>query len=172
MKKYFLIIGIAAAAFSSCKKEEEAGTGSIMVRMTDAPAAYQQVNVDIQQVEVHLVPASGNGQWISLPTKAGIYDLLTLQNGIDTSIVALTQLPTGKITQMRLILGPNNSVMENNVVSPLTVPSGSQTGIKIPGPIPVIANSTLSVLIDFDAAKSVSQQGNGDYQMKPVIQVL
>jgi len=172
MKKYLLITSLVSVAFFSCHKKEEEGNGNIMIQLTDAPAGYQQVNVDIQQVQVHLVPASGNGQWISLPTQSGVYDLLALQNGIDTSIVNTTQLPTGKITQMRLILGTNNSVMDNNVVYPLVVPSGSETGIKIPGPIPVLINHTLSVLLDFDASKSVVQQGNGDYQLKPVIEAL
>lgn len=170
MKKSIVLLGFAVAALTACNKDK--GNGFITVRLTDAPAAYQQVNVDIQKVEVHLVPNSGTAQWISLPTKSGVYDLLALQNGIDTSIVNTTQLAAGKITQMRLILGTNNSVMENNTVYPMTVPSGSETGIKIPGPIQVVGNSTLSVLLDFDASKSVNQQGTGDYQLKPVIQAL
>lgn len=101
-----------------------------------------------------------------------MYDLLTLQNGIDTNMVQLTQLSAGKITQMRLVLGSNNSVMVNNVLYPMTVPSGSETGIKIPGPISVVANATTQVIIDFDASKSVNEQGNNEYQLKPVIQVL
>lgn len=173
MKKVVILsfaLGIIVT-FNSCKKDEP-GYGSITVNLTDAPATYQQVNVDIQAVEVHVVPTSGNAQWVSLATNSGVYDLLTLQNGIDTTIVVTNQLPAGKITQMRLILGSNNSVMENNTTYPLTVPSGSQTGIKIPGPITVTANTSVQVLLDFDASKSVVQQGNGDYQLKPVIQVL
>ena len=174
MKK-ILILGVALCAIlfcNSCEKDKPE-YGFIVVNLTDAPAAYQQVNVDIQAVEVHVVPTSGNAQWITLPTQSGIYDLLKLQNGIDSTIVTTNQLPAGKITQMRLILGSNNSVVDNsNVTYPLTVPSGSQSGIKIPGPITVNANTTVQVLLDFDASKSVIQQGNQDYQLKPVIQTL
>lgn len=158
--------------FNSCSKDKD-GFGTITVDMTDAPAGYKQVNVDIQSVEVHLVPNSGSAQWVTLTTKSGVYDLLTFQNGIDTTIVTTNQLPAGKITQMRLILGSNNSLMDSsNVVHPLTVPSGSQSGIKIPGPIAVTANTSVQVLIDFDADKSVVEQGNQNYQLKPVIQVI
>jgi len=173
MKNIFIISMVLSVAmlFNSCKKDKP-GYDSIRVNLTDAPAPYQQVNVDIKQIEVHVVPTSGSGQWITLPTKSGIYDLLTLQNGIDTSIVNATQLPAGKITQMRLILGSNNSVMDNSVVYPLDIPSGSQTGIKISGSIAVNPNTTIQVLLDFDASQSVVLQGNGDYHLKPVIQVL
>lgn len=174
MKKILLVVASFCAIlfFNSCKKEK-VEYGSITVNMTDAPAGYQQVNVDIQSVEVHMVPTSGSAQWITLTTNSGVYDLLKLQNGIDTTIVTTNQLPAGKITQMRLILGNNNSVMDNSsTIYPLTVPSGSQTGIKIPGPITVTANTSVQVLIDFDADKSVIQQGTQEFQLKPVIQAL
>lgn len=173
MKHIFGIVLCAGIllAFSSCNKDKD-GQGAIIVNLTDAPAAYQQVNVDIQAVEVHMVPTSGTALWITLPTQAGVYDLLTLQNGIDSTIVNATQLPAGKITQMRLILGSNNTVMETNITYPLTVPSGTESGIKLPGPIQVNPNTTLRVLLDFDASKSVIDQGNQEYQLKPVIQAL
>ena len=174
MKKAVLFSLVLASAMllNGCKKDE-GGYGDITVNMTDAPAGYQKVNVDIQAVEVHMVPTSGKAQWMTLTTKSGVYDLLSLQNGIDTNIVVTNQLPAGKITQMRLILGSNNSLVDNAGNSyPLTIPSGSQTGIKIPGPITVTANATVSVLLDFDADKSVVVQGNQDFQLKPVIQVL
>jgi hypothetical protein len=174
MKKAALFtLGLVSIFFlNACKKDKEE-FGNIVVNLTDAPAGYLQVNVDIQSIEVHVVPNAGNAQWITLPTQSGIYDLLTLQNGIDSTIVTTNQLPAGKITQMRLILGSNNSVMDNNnAVFPLTVPSGSQSGIKLSGPITVNANTTVQVLLDFDASKSVVQTGNQDFQLKPVIQVL
>lgn len=174
MKKIFFLSIVACLAFvlSSCKKDKTE-YGSITVNLTDAPANYLKVNVDIQSVEVHVVPTSGSGQWQTLLTKSGVYDLLSLQNGIDTNIVTTNQLPAGKITQMRLILGSNNSVMDaSGTVYPLTVPSGSKSGIKLPGPITVTANTSIQVLLDFDASKSVIQQGSGDFQLKPVIQVI
>lgn len=149
-----------------CKKEET--EGRIMVRLTDAPAAYQQVNVEILKVRVHM----SNGSWTDLPTNSGVYNLLSLQNGIDTTIVNTTQLPAGDITQMRLVLGSNNTLMADSVTYPLTVPSGSESGIKLVGGLSIPGNSTLNVLIDFDANQSIVQGGNGDYQLKPVIKVV
>jgi len=118
------------------------------------------------------VPNSGSASWIDLPTKSGIYDLLKLQNGIDTSIVNSTSLLEGKITQMRLLLGPQNTVMVDSVIRNLIVPSGSQTGIKLIGHLTVVANQTLNVKLDFDAEKSVVQIDTATYHLKPTIKTL
>lgn len=168
--------------FNSCAKKDNAAplssrqSGNISIKLTDLPGAYKEVNVDIVQVRVHLVADSANnsGGWIDLPTKAGIYDLLKLQNGIDTTIVdSSAVLPAGKITQMRLVLGPNNSVMTNDsIVHDLKVPSGTQSGIKLVGHVYVTPGKTVQVLIDFDAAASIVTHGNSGYSLKPTIKVI
>ena len=164
---YITVIALALCLFNSCKKDTPVTYGNIAVRLTDSPGNYQQVNVDIQKVSVHM----SGGSWIDLPTHSGVYNLLMLQNGIDTSLVNTTQLPAGKITQMRLLLGIHNTVMVDSVVYNLTVPSGSETGIKLVGNIVVNPNQTLVVKLDFDANASVVLSGT-TYQLKPVVQTL
>lgn len=155
-------------ALSSCRKDDD-NKGNIRVRLTDAPAAFQQVNVEIVKVRVHME----GGSWIDLPTNSGVYDLLTLQNGIDTTIVnSSAQLPAGKITQMRLVLGSSNTVMADSVLYPLTVPSGSESGVKLVGDMEVHQNQTLNVLLDFVASESVVENGNNSWHLKPVIRVI
>jgi hypothetical protein len=178
------LVGILSVFFmlNACVKKENPAPkpytpfGNISIKLTDLPANYLEVNVDINQVSVHVVADSTNnsGGWIDLPTKAGIYNLLKLQNGIDTTIVDSTAtLPAGKITQMRLLLGANNSVMTNDsIIHALKVPSGSQSGIKLVGKMYVNAGKVTPVLIDFDAAASVVNQGNGGFSLKPVIKVI
>jgi len=158
-----LVMGVALA--TGCRKDE--ADGKMMVMMTDAPGVFQQVNVEIRQVRVHTEKG-----WMDLPTNSGVYNLLTLQNGVQTALVAATPAPAGKVDQMRLVLGSNNTVMVDNIVYPLSTPSGSESGIKIKNPIFVQANSTTVVLIDFNAQTSVVLQGNGTYQLKPVIEVV
>jgi hypothetical protein len=159
------LLALTVIFTGSCHKSDE---GHIRVMLRDAPANYQQVNVEILKVSVHM----SGGSWIDLPTNSGVYDLLLLQNGIDTTIVNTVALPAGKITQMRLLLGSNNTVMADSVIYPLTVPGGSQTGIKIVDPIIIPGNSNVTVLLDFVAFESVVEQGNGSYQLKPVVHVL
>lgn len=177
MKTRKLLLAMAGVAlsttlFNACTKDTTttttaSGNGSMAVRMKDTPGDFQQVNVEIQQVSVHM----SGGNWIDLPTHAGIYNLLILQNGIDTSLVNTFPLPAGKITQMRLLLGTHNTVMVDSVVYPLTVPSGTETGIKLIGNETVNPNQLLIVKLDFDANASVVASGT-TYQLKPTVKVI
>ena len=114
----FLILTIVAAGsfffLQACKKDvitggpensTQNGTGAIRINLTDAPAKYLEVNVDIKQVRIHVSDdSSSTDGWIDLPTNAGIYNLLDLQNGIDTTIVDSTLIPAGKVSQIRFVL--------------------------------------------------------------------
>jgi hypothetical protein len=164
MKK-LIISGIAILAFAivSCRKEEN-GTSKMTVKMTDAPGDFQQVNVEVLQVEVH----SSQG-WVSLPTNQGVYDLLTLQNDITTVLVNQGELPAGHMDQFRLILGANNTIMIDSLVHPLQTPSSHHSGLKINVNADFAPNETYELLIDFDAGQSIVEQGNGGFLLKPVI---
>lgn len=137
------------------------------VKMKDAPGDFQQVNVEVLQVEVH----HANQGWVSLPTNQGVYDLLTLQNDVTTVLVNQGTLPAGHIDQFRLVLGANNTVMVDSLIFPLATPSAQQSGLKINVNSDFAPNHTYEMLIDFDAAQSIVQQGNGSYLLKPVIGV-
>jgi hypothetical protein len=164
-----MIVALSSLAiFSSCKKDKE---GSMTVRLTDAPGDYLKVNVDIQLVEVHYANSSG-GAWTSLNTNAGVYDLLTLQNNITTVLASGTNIPAGKVSQIRMILGPNNSVLlKDSTTHSLKVPSSWNTGIKINVNATIPANNNLVVTLDYDADASIHREGNGEYTMNPVVKV-
>lgn len=153
-------------SLTGCKKAEM--QSAMTVRMTDAPAAYSEVNVDIQSVEVH---HSGIG-WSTMPTNQGIYNLLDLQNNVTVVLVDSTIVPAGHVTQLRLVLGPNNTIVDStDAVYDLIVPSGQETGLKMNLDVDLLANMTTEVVFDFDAEKSVVFLGNGIYHLKPVIKI-
>ena len=157
--------------FISCKKSADADEATLQIRMTDAPTAFEQVNVDIRTVMVKYRDDVNDStlNWITLTTQAGIYNLLSLQNGIDT-LLATGIIPERQIKEIRLILGPNNTIKNNGTIFPLTIPSGSESGLKIK--FSKKLDQTLNILlIDFDAAMSVSQNGSGNYILKPVIRI-
>ncbi len=56
--------------------------------------------------------------------------MLDLQNGVDT-LLATGTVQTGIVKEIRLILGPNNTILVNGVPNPLIVPSGAESGLKI-----------------------------------------
>lgn len=157
--------------FYSCSKDSkyEHGSSTLHVRLTDAPTVYEEVNVDIREVRVKFSDDSLNTGWVTLNTFPGIYRLLDLQNGVDT-LLATGAFPFQIIKEIRFVLGPNNTIKDAGVVYPLTIPSGSESGLKIK--INKSLNATLeTIIIDFDAALSVKKEGTGDYKLRPVLKI-
>lgn len=150
----------------ACSKEDDE-TAEIMVQLTDAPGDYDQVNIDLK--EVILKTNSSSNPFNRLATQQGIYDLLLLQNGIDTLIASGTT--NGDVLkEVRLVLGSKNTVMVDSVLYDLTIPSASESGLKIK--IDKDLNATINTLIvDFDAGLSIHEKGSGEYQLRPVIKV-
>lgn len=169
MKKIFLPISLCLFTITilllACNKNKE--TTELKIHLTDNPFNAQEVNVDIQEVRVNFRDDSSG--WVTLSTHAGVYNLLGLQNGVDTLLASGT-VTTGTVKEIRFILGSNNSIKINNVVFPLTIPSGSETGLKIK--VNKSINAGLdSLLIDFDVALSILQIGTGDFKLKPVLKL-
>jgi len=159
---------VVAIVFIACSKEDSNKSTTLKIRLTDNPVLADEVNVDIQQVKVKFSEDSLQG-WADLTTYAGVYDLLGLQNGVDT-LLAMGTIPTNTVKEIRFVLGANNSIKVNGIVFPLTIPSGSESGLKIK--VNKKLNGSLdSLLIDFDAALSIHQTGTGAYQLKPVLKI-
>lgn len=151
----------------------EPGKARLDVSLTDAPANYQEVNVDVQGLRIHYTPdgdtADGDGQWIDLPVEPMTVDLLELTNGVDT-LLASAELEPGSYKELRLILGDENTVTVDSVTHDLKVPSGQQSGYKIKLKTELEEGDDIEVVVDFDAGRSVHKAGNsGKYILKPVL---
>ena len=174
MKRKLLIFSAilftASVVFISCSKDNNQGTSTLNVRLTDNPTAYEQVNVDIREVRVKFSDDTlSNSGWVTLTTYPGIYNLLAYQNGIDT-LLGTGVFPTQVVKEIRFVLGPNNTIKDAGVVYPLTIPSGSESGLKLK--INKALHATLeTIIIDFDAALSVTKEGTGDYKLRPVLRI-
>lgn len=159
-----LVIGLSAVLFS-CQEKDAAPPAFLSISLTDAPGNYDNVFVHITGVEVH----TDAGGWQSLAVDTGIYDLLTLQNGIDTVLTTPQSIPSGLISQVRLILGDSNTVVVSAVSHDLALSSQDVTGLKCNLHDTLQPNTSYNILLDFDADQSVLQQGNGTYRLKPVV---
>ncbi len=168
MKKILGFIMLSILGWSCGNSDQPA---KLHVRLTDAPGDYQQVNIDIQQVEVHSESGNQTSGWKSLEVQRGIYNLLELTNGLDT-LLATAELPAGRISQIRLILGNNNTIKVADVVNPLATPSAQQSGLKLNIQAELKEGVTYTILLDFDAARSIVKSGNGSYSLKPVIRAI
>lgn len=173
--KYFLSFAcVALLGFTSCDNEQESGSAQLQVRMTDAPGDYAAVNVEVIGVEIHRETVDNGSGWQTLPmVKTGMINLLDLTNGKDV-LLASAELPAGQISQIRLKLGNNNTlVLKDGTQVNLTTPSGQTSGLKLQVNQELKAGVTYQMLLDFDAAQSIVPRGNsGQYNLKPVIRVI
>jgi len=167
MKKLSGLLIILAIALFSCKKESSNVTGAsrLTFRLTDAPGAYDKVDIDIIGAQ-----AIVNDSIINLDVNKGVYNLLDFVNGKDTVIVD-QQIPSGTLSQIRLILGDNNSVKTGGTTSGLKTPSAQQSGLKLNVHADFLQGIGYEYVIDFDAARSIVKTGNGSYILKPVLKV-
>jgi hypothetical protein len=165
---------LAAVLFFSCSKNDDdvitSGETDFSVYLTDDPGEYDKVYIDIQSVEVHYSDDSGDA-WHTLKMfSPGVHDLLKLTNGKDT-LLARERIASKKITQIRLILGNNNTVVVDGVTYPLETPSAQQSGLKLNVDIILTPGVEYAIWTDFDASKSIVVTGNNKYMLKPVIRV-
>ena len=170
---------VLAGAVACSNDSGPSGTGSVEVRLTDAPSDdFQSATIFVSQVTVNGSGASATDQVIS-NTKAS-YDLLTLQNGV-TATLGTSAVPTGTYSQVRLlvdsarvVLKAGNTFTDGSTTARLSVPSGSQTGIKVnfSGPVTVTEGQTILV-VDFDLSQSFVFQGPSNHpnsvSFKPVL---
>lgn len=163
---------ISAGVMTACSTEEQPADGQarFQVRLTDAPGNYEAVWIDVQDILINYGEGEDEGNWESLPgVQTGVYNLLELVNGYDTMLVDAT-IPSGKIGQIRLVLGEDNWITVDGEDIPLTTPSAQQSGLKLNIHADVTAGIVYSLVLDFDVAKSIVEAGNsGKYILKPVI---
>lgn len=164
---------LSAFIFTACNDDDDdtVQKATVEVRLTDGPGDYEEVNIDIQDVQIN--PSNGNSGWISLMDNSdkGIYDLLKLTNGQDTLLGSISTTATA-ISQIRLILGTGNTLKVGANTYDLITPSAQQSGLKINLQQVLNEGVTYKILLDFDAAKSIVARGNNTYSLKPVIRAI
>ena len=169
MKKhiFFVFISFIAVAIISCMKDDAGNEDKVSMtfRLTDAPADYDKVYIEIVGLQVII-----DDKIIDMDVETGIYNLLDFVNGTDT-VIADQEIPSGKLSQIRLILGENNSLVIDHASYELKTPSAQQSGLKLNVHNDLNQGIAYEYTIDFDAAKSIVETGNGKYILKPVLRV-
>jgi hypothetical protein len=158
----------ALVLLAGCNKNEEDENAVLQVMLTDAPAEYEQVLIEIVDVQIHASEVESDTSWQSLNVNAGVYNLLDFRNGMDT-LLAYMELPAGRISQLRLILGGNNQLVTSEGTFDVETPSALKSGLKFNIDATLTGGVVYRLWIDFDAARSIVVKGNGGYALKPVI---
>lgn len=199
MKVHFLFLALiisSALIFSACSKDYS-DNGSqqeqLAVYLTDHPADFDKVLVQINVVEVKLDTSSHKdddswgdrngsrdlddddhnrghdeyGQWDTLRVTPGSYDLLTLRNGVDT-LLAQGAI-NGKVRKVRITIG-SVSVVKDSVTYPVQLMPGAKNYIyvKIRNEHMQSSGDKRKLWIDFDVSRSIVES-NGKYYLRPVL---
>lgn len=171
-----LLAAVAFTSFYSCSDDDDnlsEDTARVTVRMTDAPGDYDAVFVDVADVMIKADGTTGEDEgWTSLGNvQTGVYDLLELTGGV-TQLLAEAEIPAGHYSQIRLVLGNNNSVIYNGESQSLSTPSAQQSGLKLQLNQELEAGEQYEFLLDFDVDQSIVSAGSaGGFNLKPVLRL-
>jgi len=182
MKFITVTAAVLALAITGCNKDamEPSASGpqgrQFQVNMTDAPANFARMDITIDGVEAY----HDSQGWIVLSNSTHAMNILSLANGISSSIAAANGVQTGHYSKVRVHFTDANSVTVRSAVTigTLFVSAGSTTEMTWGGPqdhyVELTVDETVSdqrgaeVLIDFDAASSV-YEGMNSYVINPAM---
>jgi len=165
------LAALPAIALTGCSKSpSSAELGTFALHMTDAPGDFDAVNLAIEEVAIHRDGEDPSG-WEVLNATPGTYDLLKLTNGVFAEL-ALASVPAGHYTQVRLKIGEGSTVVIGGVTHPLGIPSGLRTGLKLIGEFDVPPGGGFDLGLDFDAARSVIENGDGTWHLQPTVRIM
>jgi len=183
-----LILSLMLIVIASCNKDDDESNpnqpppvptekASLDVSLaasysSKAVSSYDQVNIDIQQISFHTSgDSSVSSGWYDLETNPGIYNLLDYV--VDDTLLAFDSLVSAQtISQIRLLLGDDNTVMVDSVLYDLSTPSGQTSGLKVQVHTELLPDSAYVIMLDFDPEESVKQTGNDKYKLSPVIRTV
>ena len=170
MKKlgiYILLLAAMPMLMISCKKTSKSQASNVQFKLTDAPANFDALNIDITGIMVH-TQADG---WVTLSSSLGVINILNYVNGSST-LIAQGNFQAGTIDQVQLILGSSNSVVINGVSHSLSTTGSLQSALNLNLNSQLQSGGTYTWTIDFDAAQSVTTSASGGLQLSPVIRLI
>ncbi len=175
MKRFHALIGTILSftlmtLISGCGGGTSASTGTATMNITDAPVDDENVlGVHVAFDAVHYKPAGS--EWVVEElNETRVINLLDLQDGNSTLLTSQTELPVGRINQIRFIINPAETFIElaGDINQSLSVPSQVE---KVVGGFVVPAGGDINITADFDLRKSLVLENKG-YKLKPTIKIV
>jgi hypothetical protein len=166
MRTTLLAIIAITAILGGCSSDNgvsNSNSGTLQVMMTDAPIDLAQVWVTITEVDVHQTGAD----WRMISTASKSQDLLKLKN--TQELLATASLTDGSYTGFRLQVSEGHVVDAQGNTCDLKIPSDK---IEVPVAFTIKAGKLTSVVLDFNAEKSVHVTSAGQSEkciLRPVI---
>lgn len=159
---------VSVATLVGCKKDGSTNGTNVKMMLTDAPGDFDAVYIDVEAIRVH-TDAQG---WVTYNSNLGVINILDYTNGEATLLANVNLEANAHVNQIRLVLGSDNSVVVDGQTFALSTPSALQSGLKINLDHTFSGGGDFTWTLDFDAAQSIVVQGNGSYQLKPVVRLI
>ncbi|RIV42194.1 DUF4382 domain-containing protein [Flagellimonas pelagia] len=196
-KIFYFALSLVLLVFVGCSNDSGNGgngdtMGRLTLQLTDAPFPFDMVaeaNVTVFKVDARLVDSEdedveGDSEedgypFITLMEEEIPVNLLDLTNGVTEELADL-DVPAGTYDLIRVYVKGVNVVLTDGRTFDLTVPSGSQTGIKVffKPALTVAGGLSSDLLLDFDVSRSFVAKGSTikvdgitGFNFKPVIKV-
>lgn len=166
LKYIIMIMALVPLLITGCKKDAKNQASNVAFKLTDAPAHFDALNIDVQAIKAH----TQAGGWVTLQSQLGVVNVLNYANG-NATLIAEGSFPAGTMDQVSLVLGSNNSVVVNGTTFPLSA-AAVQAGLNLSLNSQLSAGGSYVWTIDFDAAQSVTATGSGSFQLNPVIRLI
>ena len=171
-----LVVALLLAGCNGMEGGSGRSTGSLQVRLTDAPIDLSTVqNVNVTLTGVTVFPEETTSPMgmlmeagpISLMASPATFDLLTLTGGA-TALLASGQVPAGNYSRIHLDISSATLVNKDGSTTPLKIDSNK---VDVPIRFQVTAATTSTITLDFNAAASVqvNETGNDQFILRPVV---
>jgi hypothetical protein len=176
-----LVGALLVAGLVGCSTSPS-GDGTVRLLLVDAPAPIQGIEaVDIvfSKLLIHRNSDADttDGEWITvfdetLPEADRSFDLLSLVNGASV-VLGETELEERTYSQIRIFI-QSATVTIDGVTSPLSIPSGDESGLKLVNAFHISDGVVTELMLDFDVGESVWENppGSGQYKLSPTIRMV
>jgi len=163
--RYPVILGsllIIIVGVTQCGDPVSSGSGTLRVRITDAPFPYnfvRAVNVTISKIEIRPVGSSG---FQTVERVEQTFNLIDLQDG-RTDTLGTRQLAVGEYDATRLIVTDVSiELRDGRVLAPAISDSIQANGLVslMVSPAQILDNQLTELVIDFDLPRSLIAEGD------------
>ena len=165
-----LLTGILLSLIlAGCSSGGVSDEGELFIKVLDAPATLQQMNIVVDHLSIHRADISGDVGWTVVNTNtSGSFDLLNLRNGRNLQLV-LSMVPVGSYDRIKINFGACTIV--NNGLEQLLNPDPTiQSGDNLGCGFQIVQGKQVQLTFDFNVSSSVYMIGES-YYFKPDIRV-
>jgi hypothetical protein len=154
-----------------CSSNGANNQGELFIKVVDAPASYQQLNIVVDRVSIHQTGTGADVGWTYVNTNSSEpIDLLNLRNGRNYQLV-LNKVPVGTYDHIEINYGPCTLTIEG-LQYQLNLDPTVKFGQSIPYGFQIVEGQQLQLTFDFNSYSSVYTSGAlNSYYFKPVIRI-